>query len=724
MTHKGTLPPEQPTQGAAGVADAASTAGAASATTARNAEEGAGTPSDEDIAKLLQKNPAEFISNLRKNGAVVLNVYMQQYGGVRLGDGTAIGGDAVWGDQHKRVAATTGDGGITAGRVLDLEMDKVRRVHVPAQGYMAAHTILERRRLVVLSGPPKGGKWTAALHMLSDLGAGEVFEISPASRADVLASGIAGTGRRGYVIDGWAPDGGSVSSFDLNRIADRLADTAAWMVVTVTSGDALSPDAAGLVVRWQDLPDHAAALDRHLEWHAGGDAVILDKARALAVNEVVRTPQEAAMQPFEIDQLAQLLCRAATGALRVEDIRAVFVRHATERAAAAFAENRDIERICLMIALAALDGAPYREVAAGAEHLHAKLDPNREPDPATTLFAQTRSERLRAIGARLVQGAPESGPVELIRYDNANLPLAILDHVWMEYDRLREPLLAWLDETLDRASHAAQLRAAGALGALARHDFDAVCRRVLKPLAISPKGDVRAAAAFALGIALGDDRVAPRVLDLLRDWSTGDTNWRLKWTAAVACGLHVGQRFPDEALRNLDRIARQGHLLLLEAVWLALSGILSDDDADAGYRVRALKDMESRARGERSVALQELIVFVLILGGGPSGRALVSGLLNREEAWLPLQELLRLALRETSVQPHALAALQEWLDAEPAGSNGQEQMIRLMTDLVRTGNRRDNERLSYHLRRWAENTRHPSPGAAAALGRLATIEQE
>ncbi|WP_375405611.1 hypothetical protein [uncultured Amnibacterium sp.] len=144
---------------------------------------------------------------------------------------------------------------------------------------------------------------------------------------------------------------------------------------------------------------------------------------------------------------------------------------------------------------------------------------------------------------------------QLVHVQSRTLAIAVLTHVWEQYDLLASALLAWMVDAGDDGDEEVRLRIAAAAGKLGALDFQTVYWKLLRPWTDSPSADSLVTAARALGLPATIPGVAPIVLRLLSTWSKGTDSPELQAVSALAYGGPVGLSFPAASVRTLCGMA-------------------------------------------------------------------------------------------------------------------------------------------------------------------------
>jgi hypothetical protein len=699
--------------------------------------------SEEDLLKEIEEEEeeeedvAQLVSELLR-GQKIASVYIDaRSGGAFFSGKTEVSGDVVGRNQVKGKApsasSTLAEAGV--GRVLSKELAKAHAVYVEPPPFAQAKRILGKRRVIVLWGQAHVGKWTTALHLLSVYHPEEIYEINPDIEMEKLRSLEFEPGK-GYVIDTFAPeDAEDINSFFLKHLSRQLEGKHCHLVVTVDSRVSLSREKLDdYLVVWQDVPNRDQLLDKHLNWYLS-DEKRLAKAHELKEDGTVQHLLGTHLLPGEIDRLAELLAEAARGELELEQTLTRFEAHAREQAAKWFKTHTDPQKRTFMLSLAVFSGANYQAVVEADDKLQSQIGLSPMEDESTvadTVFGSPRSRRLEEAGAHLVQGYEEAefgrSSVELVTLDNPAFQPAVLHYAWHEYDRLRKPLLDWLQDLGTDPSFNVRARAAAAIGELSKYNFGYVRRQVLIPWANHRDDRARAAAALALGVPVWEGELAPQVLGLLNHWATLRNNWRLCWTAAVAYGGSVGLRFPDIALGSLRTIARAEDLRLFRALSQSTANLFESGKFAPDYHLKVLDALDTWTSDSKDnlVTLSGLLIFLQLavkakVDTEPEGETwpTLLWLAREDEVYRErITALWRRALNTKSVRKRALDVLKEWLLTIDDDTRLYSTLEEIITLIATQGTEREENRLRFYLDRWASHPKEECQSAAKALAAL------
>lgn len=272
---------------------------------------------------------------------------------------------------------------------------------------------------------------------------------------------------------------------------------------------------------------------------------------------------------------------------------------------------------------------------------------------------------------------------------------AILDVAWHDFDGSRGSLLKWLDR-LAREGDETMIRAAAETAALlAHHDFDRIHEQLVDGWAISPNPRIRQAAAWVETIAYLGGHADRRILEKLRDWCYGTSNYRRDTAARVyASGLQ--QRVLAWSMSDLRQIAADRLQLRKYAVAEAVNQLYEPDRAawliaelghwvdSPGVRVhaaRALLVMAEKPAVDSDNGSPELLLRLA------AGEVSSDGL---AKVW-------RMALVEPDVSASAWPILVRWLRCVDVDAQLQRPIAVLVENLSSKANMR--RRILFYLRK-------------------------
>ncbi|MEY9966653.1 hypothetical protein ABIA33_004718 [Streptacidiphilus sp. MAP12-16] len=474
------------------------------------------------------------------------------------------------------------------------ELDETRQAFVPFVSpaeHSALIQLMRSRSVVLLRGSAGVGKEALARALLLGAGHRGLYLLDPATDLSRVDSGDLQQGC-GYVLaDLPQTTADGLTLFDVQRLGSELLKQGARLVITVAATVQL-PD-TGLVRDLIDAPtppDGTDIASAQLRWRLG----IADSARS---RRILAQPDVAELLRDLLDgapaaraaELGRLLAEAATAV--AEDGVAAKVRDRLElrdgQSFARWLENlQDLARQCLAISVATFGGEAYESVASLARDLEERLQIQESPDnpdrPRGTALARTRFARLESIHATLVESEVETryGGARglVVRYRDQGVALKVLEHVWSEYDEIREVLPAWLRASAATVLPTVGVRAAVAAGVLAKHAFETVRAKILLPWAGDESPQLRDAAATALHVVSTEARHATAAYNLVQAWSS-DSNPRLQATAArawrVVFELDGGT---EQAWTLLHALAGAEEAMVIDAVCRSLTEYMALED--------------------------------------------------------------------------------------------------------------------------------------------------
>jgi len=665
-------------------------------------------------------------------------VYIDRRSSVTFSRDAHIKGDVVGGDQRKHgaIAGAVAASEVIAGYVAENEIGKARSVYVPPSCHDRALATLAEHHLVILVGPARWGKWTAALWLLQDAGAVPIAEVGPDVADDQLLGMDIDEGV-GYVADTLPIETiRALGTRGLGRLAARLQSAGSHMVITATRRDSLAAsDPALHVVSWDALPDPVRVLETRIG--SREDEALQGVMREHLEHQEVLRLLQGQLVPSEADHLAELLFHVAQGEIELEEGLSRFRLRTKALLENWFRANHQPDQQAFMIATAVFNGSEFDTIAEASEQLSLrikKLHGEAVPGPAKGP-PKPRSLRLEEIHARIMESSKTtefgSCPIELVLLNNPADQPCVLRYVWEELDWLRAPLLEWLDSLCGLPNAMDRAKVAAAVGELCRLDFARIVPRAVRSWADHADPRIRAAAALALGIPAWDSSHAPRVMRLLHHWASLDSNWRLSWTAVVAYGGLAGQRFPSVALRELLRLAGGSDARLRSAAVSGLLRLVTSTEGEIGACLELLSALLGEvAEGRGVAATRALEVFVELLqvdrrkpaSSESRARAVLMDAALRDSRCLRLVvSLWRQALDTKAVRSDALGLLRVQVERSgnsPALAGVLEQIV---IEVVADGSAREKTRLQHYLGKWAAGNTSRS-GVAKRLLRAIELD--
>lgn len=609
------------------------------------------------------------------------------------------------------------------GLVPPDELDELREVHVPGPGYDKACGTLRDRHVLILCGDELSGRRATALRLLTHLAGKAVYGLRPTDGLDTVCRDHRPD--RGYLLD--SRPGVSAATLDqvqLSALEDTLRQVGSFLVVTIPAHAARDlPDLDRYLVE-HGHPNPHKVLDRHLRCGSSTHANLLkgwlaDPRLGERVDRMVR-PQDAVA-------LALQLMKEAEAGTSLDDVLKGLGSSATRSEAQALLSTttygeHDLTRLqqlywrAFVVALAVFNDTPYLPVVAAAqdlaEHLGRTEYPRWGPPGKAAIFSLKRDDWLTALGGELVsrdrEGASDEQRVEHVRMRNRDLPAALLDELWTAYDGARTPLLNWLKGLIQPTQPPEiQVRAAQSVGWLAVHDFDSICRRIIRQWAGSRLPSQHMAAAWALEFAATSGGLAPRVRVLLAEWCRS-ANLAHQATAVLAYGTTIGVRDPAEALRNLRSPARSGNATMTAVVSRSVIDLFT---GGAEHEVlNALQEWDADNDDRIRVAAAGALVELAYEADETGTPALLKLFAGADPAAKSLTELWRAALQNQLVRADAWEALRKWFVWADKDPTLHVPLAHLLTAIERVDPTL-RTRVAWYLRFWQHHPKEPSATA-------------
>ncbi|SUP62094.1 hypothetical protein [Streptomyces griseus] len=509
---------------------------------------------------------------------------------MRLGDGARFGGSLVTGDQHGMSGGyLTGDlvmgsktevwnfGPAAPHASGEIPAPTLRRMAASFVTDEDAFTALVERlrteRVLVLQGPPFTGRRTAALMLLSRVGATTVRSLLRDRSPDDLATRLDAEQARvgGDADTPAAPVGYALCDLITNRrrplrephllaVGDWLRRHNGYLVVTV------GPTAALEDVRpvgWRP-PRAAEVLAAHLRAQlttAPGPAGDAEVARLLALDAVAGFLSHD-HQLREAAAFASALVPVAMGEADEESLARFSLSSLEHQVREWFEEDEDALALrdkAFLISLAAFDGGPYALTAELSDQLYAALlrTQRAHATPEVPVFGTHIGKRLQLARAeqREAKQPTEWGPVRqwVASFRDDRTPPVLLRELWTGHPSARPALTSWLSRLTDDRRPLVRTRAAATAAILTHADLPSAMALLIENWAASNLYRHRLVAANALAVAhfIG----APNISRILDSWSTHETQ-ALRWVAIRTHAL-IGPERPGDTLRLLRRVSRK-----------------------------------------------------------------------------------------------------------------------------------------------------------------------
>ncbi|MEO7908029.1 MAG: hypothetical protein ABIV47_00130 [Roseiflexaceae bacterium] len=643
--------------------------------------------------------------------------------------GTHSGSGAVYFDYY---GANHPNGkGYSIERVLQLSLDKVLAVYVPPLTHAEAQRRIGTNHVLVLGGQVHGvGKYSAALHLLADVGNTELFQVS--SNIDLEdAKAFTFQKATGYIIENLALDRArALNGTLLQRLAAQLKDLHSHLIITVHANTPLDIDALeGYGLRWEQPLKSDQVLDKHIKWYIS-NAIERNQAFSFCYDADVQKAYQG-QPPAQIDRLAQLLAEAARGQITLAQALEQFAFNARKQVLEWFDQHPDLDQRTRLLAVAVFHRGHYERAMAADKQLQELIKPPSPaniPLPLPPIFEQTSTAKLKEAGARIERKPERIGAdtsiVERVFLENPALQPVIVQYVWDEFVGLRSMLLKWLTDLGKSDDAETREYAAAAIGELAKHDFSAIYTGIIEPSASDDDARARILAAVALGILATREELAPQILARLHEWSMSSYRWP-RWTATLAYGLFVGREYPADALWDLYAIMRTPDSTILTMVRNSIVDIFAIGKQAPTYYFRVLEALDIWVSDSSSSGLQVIWLNIFMQLAQHAKHPLPTRAAQPTLLWIytensayqaTIRRLIRMALNTQVPRCEALKALHGWLcaaDGQPEIYPTLEQFIR---DLINEATAIEQDRLRYWFARWSRDLKRPCQSAARLAG--------
>jgi hypothetical protein len=461
-------------------------------------------------------------------------------------------------------------------RVSPLLYERVQHTFVDPDGWDELREQFSKRRTVILRGTPGQGRTTMAMRLLMSSSTEVMYDLDPRVDLNRLAEQIeqdqqgGGTVERGAGFLLCLPGQvAAVHGRTLRNLDDALIEADARFVLTVGPDMRLTDDELiEYVIELPAAPSYRRIVERHVEWRLGGERA----ARELLAGEEVRAVLDELLREMttceQTAQLAYVISEEAGDTISVARVRERMARLSLDAFDTWFEDLRDVDLRSFAIALAALDGLPYEDVARAAEKLCRKLDPPAEtlivsPDSGKPVsrnrFRMPQRQMLELLRATVTETKIRRRygwvPSQAVAYKDRSYPRAVLSQVWHGY-QVHDLLLAWLTDLVEEPSEPVLVQVATTLGVLSTFSFHHLLTAVLSQWAGSKDPSKREAVAYALRAPAADERLRGSVTHLVNFWFGSKDNPALQATAARVHGICFASADLEASLAALERLAR------------------------------------------------------------------------------------------------------------------------------------------------------------------------
>ncbi|MER7015907.1 hypothetical protein ABT324_31110 [Saccharopolyspora sp. NPDC000359] len=588
------------------------------------------------------------------------------------------------------------------------------QVFEPPDGYSDALEKLTKNHRTVITGHPGSGLHTAATMLLHEA------KTSPrmvTADQDLRLSEYIGD-RTGLLIDLR-----STAELPPGEVSDQLAAAEAELASTESRAvvivppelrhdvTALRTDPANVV--WLTRPTPAAVLAKHLEAVADPpvavrEAVVTARAEA---DSRLRTLLDRA-SPDRARALAELirdLSRAAPHRRLDElypDVEAGF--HAWQDVVGQwYREHKSAEDRALLVALAALDGAPTFVIAEEAGELVRMSGSGGFPP----FNADGLRERLDQMHAQLAR--------HRVGFSRPGFADAVFNYVWLDQPWLRRTILDWLSTLPARLGRRLDAELVDALS----DRLLAVATEFNDPDVITDVGRAWAArksetAARLLTNSALDPVLGRRTRAALKEWATSSPSAAVAAVVASVCGGDLARVDLQLCLTRLRHLAAFGSNERVSALGTQAVRTLAEREETAPgvlARVRRWCTYPTTSQARKDGA----VIFLLLAQEpltGPTGVAdLDRGL---RTCWRHTMDLLPGGSRRV----HELweAAVGTWLDNAASGPEADQTLAVLVSAAASSGLRV--AQLEHAARRWAADRTDRASVLRELLTRLRGVD--
>ncbi|WP_188296813.1 hypothetical protein [Streptomyces sp. CBMA156] len=434
-------------------------------------------------------------------------------------------------------------------------------------------------RLLFLAGDPGTGRRTTALNLLFERSGHSVTALRALdSDSDLSSWRPTNSEARGYLVHGLSPTV-RLGPAAIAKLRQRLDDAKAFMVVMLPyDADRLRGVARDLElspVRYTP-PSPRAVFAARLE------AVVPAPERRRALLDRLEPDLDELLapelMPSQVAELVDEVSRSGDDGPDPADLgqRLSFLAE-TEVPDLLKELREDPDALAFLLVTSVLEGLDHRIVRDETDRLLKLADgrlnavlragtdgqtqvvPGEAPQPNPRfVFRRSLDELLATVRAECSPGGTRrtSGyayTVEPIRFKRHRQAETVLRHVWRQYGEVSGLLTEWINEVPASESDLAEPMGR-VVGLATGWSGGRQALTHIRELARSEHPRSRSIAAYALGIAARDPILVGEVKYRLTSWSL--SGWRLRSTAAGACGGDFGAARPEFALSLLRRCYR------------------------------------------------------------------------------------------------------------------------------------------------------------------------
>jgi hypothetical protein len=665
---------------------------------------------------------------------------------VREAERLIVEGDSVGGDKNIYLV-----GGKERAKLRPLParmIEPIQEAFVAPHGYADLRARCATSHTVILRGPAGVGKQGAAIRMLLDLDATQLFQLDArldmTRPADWIETDLQGRNRieqgAGFILVqpvSFTSLYGSV----LQSLEESLSRAQARLIITTDSAVSVADqDLREYVVDLSSAPDYHEVTAARLRYRVGAEVAEQLLARSDIEEEI---GQQLADEPSctLAAELAEVIAKEAdrAGGANEFDVGAIKVwrsRRGAENFDIWFADLGDTRTRSFAIALAVLNGHPYDAVAQAARSLYERFDTpaymvmaseGEMPPEGQRPFLVPRREWLYRLGARMgekrVHGPYGLSPAETVEFrDEANV-VKVMARAFADY-QAQDKLLDWLGDLMQDGSEEVRVFAAGALGRLTAQSFDHFSN-LLARWANSDTRYQRDAVALALGMAVTiDPRLRHNVNLMVTGWYANRDAPQQQATAARVHGTAYGTADPIAAFEALNRLTVVNNIQVARAIGDSLADLLALENNEITARVLAGL-AESAQDRERSPAVQ----FAFLVLAAPLDKEVPTGnpgvpttswplllylMTELPEARAPIVALWQHVLNEGTLPEAAEQIMTRWAATSESDPDMRQAFLR--TARLIAGNERSRTILARYAVKWdSRENLQPFPAISTAL---------
>lgn len=316
----------------------------------------------------------------------------------------------------------------------------------------------------------------------------------------------------------------------------------------------------------------------------------------------------------------------------------------------------------LLLAAAALEGAPASTVFTAADGLARIVELPREP--GGPLAGADASELVRQIEAELKDRS--------IRFPRPAYAASVLDHVWHQRPQLHKDLREWLAAVPASGDEDSEC-AAEALTMLAIRQHDASLISGAARRWAEEAASRRDLAVTELTRAALSDEIGRDVRRQLYDWARTSVGEPTQLTVAEVCRGPLARQYPQIALTRLRNLVLRTNVIVRESVFESLAALVRDPalySTVTSEVARWVNEDEPR----RSAGLQ---AFQRLATPGEDGQVAILPGVGEPNLDL-LADLWRVALRDGKQAGAAARLASRWLDVAARDQAPREPVVEIL----------------------------------------------